>query len=160
MDGNGAGMGTDAVMARVGEAIGAGLAGDLGAARQVLGQLWREVGPDGDPFHRCAIAHAMADVQDEVLDELAWDLRALDAGRLLTDDRLERAGVAGPARGFLPSLHLNLADVYRRLGEDEAARRHIALGRSARDALAEDGYGQMVLGALDRVEAELDARSR
>jgi len=59
-------------------------------------------GESGDPFHRCALAHAMADVQDDVHEELLWDLRRLAAADLLTDERAARGGVAGPVAGFCP----------------------------------------------------------
>ncbi|GAA3651371.1 hypothetical protein GCM10022224_012830 [Nonomuraea antimicrobica] len=35
----------------------------------------------------------MADVQDDVREELTWDLRALAAADLVTDERVARAGV-------------------------------------------------------------------
>lgn len=52
----------------------------------------------------------MADVQDEMHEELLWDLRALAAADLLTDQRVARAGVAGSVAGLYPSLHLNLGE--------------------------------------------------
>ena len=46
-------------------------AGERDAARRVLEALWEDIGgEDGDPLHRCAVAHAMADVQDDPADEL------------------------------------------------------------------------------------------
>lgn len=38
----------------------------------------------------------MADVQDDLHAELGWNLRALAAADLFTDERAERGGVAGP----------------------------------------------------------------
>jgi hypothetical protein len=83
--------------------------GDREAARQLLTEAWEQVGPDGDPFHRCAIAHWMADVQDDEREEIVWDLRALAAAELITSERPRQAGLTTPVRALSPSLHLNLA---------------------------------------------------
>ncbi len=150
----------DDVMDRVGRAIALIQSGDPSAARELLEQLWAEVGDDGDALHRCAIAHQLADVQDDLAEELQWDLRALAAATSISDERLASTGAATTVDGLFPSLHLNLADVYRRLGDDANARRHIEQGRRASGALASDGYGDMVRDALDRVERRLvEARS-
>jgi hypothetical protein len=145
----------DAVMAKIGEGIGRRERGDRESARQLFAELWEQVGPDGDPFHRCALAHSMADVQDDVRDELAWDLRALEAADELTDARVEEAGVATPVAGFYPSLHLNLGDAYRRLGELEQAREHLVRGRAATAVLGDDGYAQMIREAFERLASRL-----
>jgi len=58
-------------------------------------------------------------------------------------------------RGFYPSLHLNLGDVYHRLGDLELARAHLRLGQAALGALGDDGYGQMVRSGLDRLADRL-----
>jgi hypothetical protein len=144
------------VMRRLGAALELAQSGDRAGARLRYEEIWADVGPEGDPFHRCAVAHAMADVQDDPRDELRWDARALEAAELLTDERVADAGVAGPARSFRPSLHLNLADVHLRLGDRAEAAHHVAAGRAALDALADDGYRAMVVGGLDRVAGALE----
>jgi hypothetical protein len=146
----------DAVMARIGEGIALRERGERVAARDLFAQVWSEIGGEnGDPFHRCALAHSMADVQDDVHEELAWDLRALAAADLLTDERAARGGVAGSVAGFYPSLHLNLGECYRKLGEVDRAREHLDRGRASVDALGNDGYGQMIKGGLDRLADRL-----
>ncbi len=146
----------DPIMQRFGEGLAASQRGDRDLARRTFTALWAEVGDDGDPLHRCAIAHAMADVQDVLEDELAWDLRALAAAEGLTDDRVHAAGVPGTARSFQPSLHLNLADAHRRLGHTELARHHVEAGLASVDALDDDGYGTTVREGLVRVARRLD----
>ncbi len=146
------------VMGRISRAMERGQRGDPSGARTMFLDVWADVGEHGDPLHRCALAHAMADLQDDPEAELTWDLRALAAADQLTDERVAAAGVAGSARSFHPSLHLNLADVYRRLGEHAHARAHVAFGREVIGALDEDGYRQMIVDALDRIGAQLDAR--
>jgi hypothetical protein len=146
----------DATMTRIGEGIELGQQGERVAARRVFAQVWSDIGGvDGDPLYRCAIAHSMADVQDEVQDELVWDLRALDAADLMTDARAAQAGVASPVAGFYPSLHLNLGECYRKLGDVDRAREHLELGRAATAALGDDGYGLMIKGGLDRLGERL-----
>lgn len=145
----------DQVMQRLGVAIGLAQAGDRVAAAAALARLWEEVGPDGDPFHRCAISHWMADVQDDANDELVWDLRALDAARLVTQDRATAGGVASSVAAMYPSLHLNLGDAYRRLGEHGLALEHLRQGLQAAEALSDDGYGQMIRNGLDRLGERL-----
>ena len=105
----------DATMVRIGRGIELGQQGERGAARDLFAELWANVGAErGDPLYRCGVAHAMADVQDETDAELAWDLRALAAAELVTDERAAQAGM-GPVAALYPSLHLNLGECYRKL---------------------------------------------
>jgi len=147
----------DPTMARIGEGIALRQRGELAAARQLFAAVWDEIGPDGDPLHRCALAHSAADAEEDPRHELAWDLRALAAVEELTDERVRRAGMGVAVAGFLPSLHLNLADVRRRLGEAALAREHVERARAALHHLPDDGYRSMIAEGLDRVAAALDA---
>jgi tetratricopeptide (TPR) repeat protein len=143
-------------MQRVGEGIELSQSGNREAARCLFSEVWEQIGGDrGDPFHRCALAHSMADVQDDVGDELRWDQWALAAADLLTDERAATAGVTSPVAGFYPSLHLNLGECYRKLGNYEQARQHLEAGLAAVDALPDDGYGRMISGGLQRLAQRL-----
>jgi hypothetical protein len=139
----------DEIMTRIGKGIELRTMGERAAARSLFSQVWAEIGPEGDALHRCALAHSMADAQDDPREELRWDLLALDAAESVTDERARQAGVTGTVRGFYPSLHLNLGEVYRKLGDVEKATDHLVLGRAAVDALGDDGYGRMIAGGLD-----------
>jgi len=146
----------DVTMTRIGKGIELSQHGDREAARAVFAQVWSDMGGEsGDAFHRCALAHSMADVQEDVQDELVWDLRALVAADLITDERAAQAGVTSPVAGFYPSLHLNLSDCYRRLGDLDRAREHLGRGQAAVGALDDDGYGQMIKGGLDQLAERL-----
>jgi hypothetical protein len=146
----------DAMMARIGQGIELSQRGERDAARQVLARVWTDIGGEhGDPLHRCALAHAMADVQDDVRAELVWDLRALQAADLITPERATEAGVTSPVTGFYPSLHLNLAECYRKLDEPERARDHLQRGQAAVGALTDDGYRRMVKAGLARLAERL-----
>jgi hypothetical protein len=145
----------DPTMARVGEAMELAQTGRPAEARALFASLWAELGPDGDPLHRVAVAHAMADVQDDPHEELAWDLRALAAVEGLSDERAASAGVTGPVAAFYPSLHLNLGEDYRKVGDVAAARRHLELGLAAAGTLPDDGYGQLIRGGLEGLAQRL-----
>ncbi|MFF7560808.1 hypothetical protein ACFZB4_12595 [Streptomyces pseudovenezuelae] len=145
----------DAVMTRIGQVVMLCHAGDREEARHRFLELWAEIGEDGDPLHRCTLAHYMADAQDDPCDELAWDLRALTAAEELTDDRLARHASALAVRALYPSLHLNLAADYVRLARSDAARTHLRRARRAADALGEDSYSDGVRAAISRLELRL-----
>jgi hypothetical protein len=148
----------DDVMARVTAAVGRGQAGEREAARRELESLWDGDGR-ADAFHRCVIAHFLADLQDDTVDELTWDERALAAVEGVTDGRAQEYDASLQVRGFLPSLHGSLADDHRRLGDPERARYHLGQARAASDALGDDPYGGLVRGILDRVGRALDEGS-
>jgi hypothetical protein len=150
------GFAPDAVMLRVGEGIGLRERGERDAARRLFDELWREIGGrDGDAFHRCAIAHSMADVHEDVHEELTWDLLALEAADSLTDARAAEGGVTAQVAAFYPSLHLNLAECYRKLDDVDRARDHLLKGRAVLDALPDDGYSAMVRAGYDRLARAL-----
>ncbi|MEV0486786.1 hypothetical protein AB0I69_40100 [Streptomyces sp. NPDC050508] len=150
----------DALLTRIGQVVMLHHGGDREEARERLLGMWAELGEDGDPLHRCTLAHYLADTQDDPTDELAWDLRALSAADELTDgrdtgDTGEEGAIA--VRAFYPSLHLNLAADYVKLGRADAARTHLHRARGACAVLADDGYGNGVRAAISRLELRLDA---
>ncbi|MFA3878805.1 hypothetical protein ABS735_35065 [Streptomyces sp. MMCC 100] len=147
----------DAVLTRIGQVAMLHHAGDREEARHRYLALWQEIGERGDPLHRCTLAHYLADTQDDPAEELAWDLRALSAAEELTEGRLADRHEGTPAaRALYPSLHLNLAADYDRLGHREAARQHLRRARAAADSLAPGRYGEGVRASIDRLELRLD----
>ncbi|MFF3766760.1 hypothetical protein ACFYYR_22110 [Streptomyces sp. NPDC001922] len=147
----------DRTMKRIEEAIGLQHAGDPEGSRQRFTEIWEETGPDGDAFHRCVLAHYMADLQQNPQDELAWDRLALEAADSVTDSRVQEHHASLSIRGFYPSLHLNLAADHHRLGDYAQARAHVALSRQHMDALRDDDYGQGIRSAVQRLESRLAA---
>ncbi|MFG1792781.1 hypothetical protein [Nocardia sp. NPDC049149] len=130
--------------------------GQRAAARDLFTQIWDDIGGEqGDPLHVCVLAHAMADVQDDVHEELVWDLRALAAADLVTDERVAQAGVTLSVAGLYPSLHLNVGECYRKLGDVGLARKHLQQAQDTIGALADDGYGQLIKGGLERLAQQL-----
>ena len=150
---------TDPTIVRIGE--GVELHHHRGrpvVARELFARIWDDIGGEqGDPLHVCVLAHAMADVQDDVPQELLWDLRALAAAELVTDERARQAGVALPVAGLYPSLHLNVGDCYRRLGDLDRARECLRRAQGTIGALSDDEYGQLIRGGLEKLEQQLSA---
>ncbi|MEU3524036.1 hypothetical protein AB0E62_09245 [Streptomyces sp. NPDC038707] len=141
----------DPTMEAIGRAVAEGHAGDLAAARRALLDLWSAIGVTGDPLHRCTLAHHLADLYDDPAQALAWDIRALDAADALTQQRLSAHHEGLSLAGFRPSLHLNLADLYRRLGSFDVAAAHITAARRHVPALPRDAYGTLLRTAVDEV---------
>ncbi|MFD8453978.1 hypothetical protein [Streptomyces coelicoflavus] len=147
----------DAVLTRIGQVAMLHHAGDREEARHRYLALWEEIGERGDPLHRCTLARYLADTQDDPAQELTWDLRALSAAEELTEDQqADRHEGTPAARALYPSLHLDLAADYDRLGHREAARLHLGRARAAAGALAPDRYGEGVRASIDRLELRLN----
>ncbi|MET7430091.1 MULTISPECIES: hypothetical protein [Streptomyces] len=143
--------GTDPTMEAIGRAVAEVRAGGAATARRKLLDLWSTIGPAGDPLHRCSLAHHMADLYDDPARALVWDIRALDAADALTDQRVQEHHAGLQVAGFQPSLHLNLADDYRRLGSFEAAAEHIGAAREHAPNLPQDAYGAVLRTAIEQV---------
>jgi hypothetical protein len=96
----------------------------------------------------------MADVQVDVRGEVIWDHRALAAAALISDARIVQAGVPLPVAALCPSLHLNLSECYRKLGDVARAREHLQQAQATIGALGDDAYGRLIRDGLEKV-AEL-----
>jgi hypothetical protein len=147
---------TDPTILRIGQAVQLCHSGKREAARRQFAEIWDEIGGEhGDPLQRCTLAHAMADVQDDVREELLWDQRALAAADLITDARIAEAGVSVSVAGLYPSLQLNIAECYRKLDDLDRARAHLARARETIGALGDDEYGQLIRDGLEQVAERL-----
>ncbi|MDX3386994.1 hypothetical protein PV682_36960 [Streptomyces niveiscabiei] len=148
----------DPTMEAIAQAVTEGRAGHVSSARHKLQALWSQIGVTGDPLHRCSLAHHLADLHDDPAQALAWDVRALDAADAVTDQRVQEHHAGLRIAGFYPSLHLNLADAYRRLGSFEAAAEHIEAAREHAPSLPQDTYGAFLRTALDEVAETVSRR--
>ena len=141
------------------DAVQQALAGPDPAARAALHDLWDRV-PQQNAAQRCVLAHYLADQQDALADEIAWDERVLAEFARVRDDDLAPIGIASAA-GFAPSLHLNLADGYLRAGRPEDAQRELGAARMSEGLLPGEDYGAMIRSGMDRLQKRVDAqRSR
>lgn len=134
-------------------AIGATLSGEKDRGRQLLLECWNETVPT-DHAHRCVLAHYLADTETELAKEIAWDEFALREHGFLKDDELAPLGIPS-VNGLRPSLHLNLADGYHRMGDNALAREHLTEGQTVLWALKDDGYGKMIRAGLDNLAQRL-----
>ncbi|MGW0790591.1 hypothetical protein ACWD04_20670 [Streptomyces sp. NPDC002911] len=150
----------DPTMEAIGQAVTEGRAGDVTAARRKLLSLWSAIGVTGDPLHRCSLAHYLADLYEDPAQALAWDTRALDAADAVTEQRVQEHHTSLHIAGFYPSLHLNLADNYRRLGSFEAATEHIDAAGAHAHALPQNPYGDLLRGAVQEVAEAIAGRDR
>lgn len=148
---------TDPTITRIGEGVTLHHhQGQRAAAHEMFARIWDDIGGEqGDPLHVCVLAHAMADVQDDVQRELIWDLRALAAADLITEERVAEAGVTLSVAGLYPSLYLNVGECYRKLGDIDRAREHLQRARDTIGALGDDEYGQLIRSGLEHLAQQL-----
>ncbi|MFC8328776.1 hypothetical protein [Streptomyces olivaceus] len=145
-------------MDAIGQAVSEGRTGSTLSARRKLLGLWSAIGVTGDPLHRCSLAHYLADLYEDPAQALAWDVRALDAADAMTDQRAQEHHAGLRVAGFYPSLHLNLADNYRRLGSFDAATAHLHAAEEHVPDLPQDAYGALLRTALDEVAQAISRR--
>ncbi|MET9859763.1 hypothetical protein ABZY93_10675 [Streptomyces smyrnaeus] len=148
----------DPTMEAISQAVVEGRTGDIVSARRKLLNLWSAIGVIGDPLHRCSLAHYLADLYEDPAQALAWDVRALDAADASTEQRVQEHHASLHIAGFYPSLHLNLADNYRRLGSFDAAAEHIKAAKEHAPNLPQDSYGAFLRTALDEVAEAISQR--
>ncbi|MDJ0363351.1 hypothetical protein [Rhodococcus sp. H29-C3] len=147
---------TDPTMDLIVKAVTTGRSGNTDDARTQLLDLWKVIRVSGDPFHRCTLAHYLADLYTDPAQALAWDVRALDAADAVSEQRAQQHHTSLHIAGFYPSLHLNLADNYRRLGSFDTAREHLDAAREHTSALPADPYGELIRTALDGVATAVE----
>ncbi|XVX19219.1 hypothetical protein ACQP1U_12965 [Actinomycetota bacterium] len=139
-------------------AIQQSLAGRSTTARAALQACWDHTG-EQDAAQRCVIAHYLADQQEALDDEIAWDETALSAFPGIADGDLAAIGVPSSA-AFEPSLRLNLGDGYRRAGRLEEARAQLELAQASAHLLPTEGYGAMIRGGIQKLSDRLSGPSR
>lgn len=139
-------------------AISTALGGEPEAGREELLACWDGVS-DGEAAQRCVLAHHLADLEDNLEDEVTWDEQALAAYQHVAESDLAPLGIPS-ASGLAPSLHLNLGDGYLRQGRLDMARHHLDAGLSAAHQLDSDGYGAMIRQGLERLCARVATAQR
>jgi ClpX C4-type zinc finger len=144
----------DPIMATIAQVQQLALQGQREQAASAYEQLWPQV-EHGRLLHRICLAHYMAELQDDPVEELRWDERALEAAAEITPQDTDAAAVAP----LLASLHVNSARALHKLGRQEAARQQLAAARQAEQALPEDGYGRLVRSQIDALSAELNQQT-
>lgn len=143
----------DPIMSTIAQVQQDALRGHREQAAAAYELLWTRV-EHGRPLHRISVAHYLADLQDDPLDELQWDQRALEAAAEVDPLDPDAAAVA-PLRA---SLHTNTARVLYRLGRLDDAHHQLEAARTAVEILPEDGYGRLVRSQIDALGAELSGQ--
>lgn len=136
------------------DAVQLTLSGDKELGEQTLRRCWSQTMPS-DHAQRCVIAHYLADLQSDIAAEVEWDERALAESAHVSDADLAPIGVPS-AKGFAPSLHLNVGDGYLRMGRIEAAWKYLEAGELASQQLGQDGYAQFIGQGLERLRQRLE----
>lgn len=131
-------------------AVELGLAGRADEARPHFDALWRSLEAD-DWFHRCVVAHYMADLQVDPLLERNWDRLALDCALRAPPASFDHRIPEITWANFLPSLYLNLAAACERIGDVEAARLHAGDARRSLDDVPRTDLGELTRGAIERL---------
>lgn len=130
-------------------------AGERELARADFRTLWEKLSPD-DHFHRCVLAHYMADAQDDAEAELHWDRIALDMAMAATPNEFDERFPGMTLASFFPSLHLNLAASHENLGQLNEAVEHIEIAHRASNALPHSPLGAMTAQAITRIRSRLN----
>ncbi|MDT9600125.1 hypothetical protein [Sphingosinicella rhizophila] len=133
--------------------------GDKARARELMHILWERLETGGTPIERATLAHFLADTEEDVAEELHWDLAALKAATGADAGENEHP-VSAELATFLPSLHLNVGDAFRRSGDPHQALLHAELGLKRSHVLADDGYGTTIRQALLRLRERALAGKR
>lgn len=147
----------DPILTDIMTAVQALQSGERSGGRRRLEAIWAQIEKDPRPLHEMTLAHYLADAQDNPNDALVWDTRALSAALRCTDEDASGHSQAISIAAFMPSLHLNLAEDYLKLGEQGCAREHLTLASSFAGALADDGYGRLIRGGIERLGQKLGA---
>jgi len=136
------------------DAIQLALTGESELARERLTELWTTI-PFDDFFHRCVLAHYMADLQTDPIVELHWDRLALEAALAASAEAFDGHLPDVTREAFLPSLHLNLASSYERTDALDLARWHAKLALAAAVSLPATPLGETTHAAVVRICARL-----
>jgi hypothetical protein len=142
-------------MSEILEAIGLLHGVDRALGRSNLEAIWARISHAPKAIDECVLAHYLADVQEHLADELNWDIRALNAAMRSTDSEARACHPTLSISALLPSLHLNLAEDYWKLGDFDSSRSHVDRARDSLCNLADDGYGRMVRSGVQRLGERL-----
>lgn len=137
--------------------LGAALTAEPGERKQMLESVWSRIEPN-DHTARCIAAHYIADVQDEVDAEVEWDEVSLAESAHVSDADLQAVHSSLTVAGFMPSLHLNLGEGYRRQGRFAEAAERLQTSREfdfALDSAVDPAYATGIRDAQDALAVRI-----
>ncbi len=135
------------------DAILVAQSGDHNGARTLFEAILPKIGSDA--AQNCILAHYMADVQEELEDELFWDLRSLQYLEEVKDERIVVVEATLATAEFFPSVYLNIASCYKRLGNFDESARYLSLAEESCSVLADDGYGKFIRNRIASLGEEI-----
>lgn len=141
----------DAVMAEIINGVALLHSGDRSGGKGRLTEIWSRIKHAPKPFHECVLAHYLADAQDQATDELAWDHRALDAALRCPESEARSYHATLSIAAFMPSLYLNLAQGYRKVGNFDRMKDHLIEAQRFLDKLPDDSYGRMIRSGIEHL---------
>jgi len=106
--------------------------GGIEAAKKLFLKAWEESTTD---FEKFTASHYLARNQENIEDELIWNLESLRLASVINEDSM---------KGYFPSLHLNLGKSYEKLKDSEMAKNHYTTAANFIKYLPDDGYGNMI----------------
>ena len=142
--------------------LGAALTAEPDERRTALESVWSRIDPS-DHAARCIAAHYMADAQDDVDAEVEWDELSLAESAGVSDAELQEIHPSLSVVGFMPSLHLTLADGYRRQGRFDEARDRLQTSREfdfALDGALDPAYAAGIREAQEGLAVRIAAGDR
>jgi tetratricopeptide (TPR) repeat protein len=137
------------------------LAGALSGPPGSLETLWDSLA-ENERAEQLIVAHYLADAQANLDSEVRWDELALLLADRVTDKDLQALHPTLTLDGYVPSLQLNLADGYRRLGRFEEAAEALSRSVAYNDRLLrgspeQDAYRELIIHAQQRVRELIEA---
>ena len=153
-------MNPDPIMDEIMAAIAVVRGGDRLSGRSMLEAIWVRIAEESQAIHECVLAHTMADVQDDIAKELAWDIRALDAALRCEDADAQRHSQALSIAAFMPSLHVNLAEDYLKLDDLAQSRIHLESARASVGELGDDAYAKIIVRGIERLAQQLESSGK
>ena len=106
--------------------------GGIEAAKKLFLKAWEESTTN---FEKFTASHYLARNQENIEEELIWNLESLRLASLIDEDSMKE---------YFSSLHLNIGKSYEKLNDKEKAKEHYKIAADYLHHLSEDGYGQMI----------------
>jgi hypothetical protein len=116
-------------------------------AKALFEQAWQQ---SRDDYEACIAAHYLARQQSTVSKEYEWNRVALERAERVADGRVA---------AFFPSLHLNLAHSFEKLGRLNEAREYYGRAAAGLDVLGDSPYARLVRAGVTAGQARTSAES-
>lgn len=110
--------------------------GNIEEAKQLFEEAWNSATNDFEAF---TAAHYMARNQPDLQDVLKWNLESLHRANQIKDEGM---------KGHYPSLYLNVASSYEKLGDTDKAKEYYQLAAGSCEDLPAGKYTDIIKGGV------------